>query len=401
MFFILAREGPCPGLGRVHPALFLFIKVCCRCSPFWGVRSIPPVQPPQKFVAQGGGKVCVEHAHQPQFEICFVEHQFGAAVQGVDAGVQGGQVGVFAGFNAQGDGVCVGDDERTHGEVVRRNGGDDEVVGPGNEDGPAAGEVVAGGAGGGGDDQAVCPVGIEEGVVEVDVDGDHAGGALAGDGHFVEGEVGVQRHATAAGFRLEHVAFFHGVFAAEHRFRGGSGFGAGNGGQEAQASGVDAQEGDAAAGYQGAGVQDGAVAAQANDQGGVQGLEFVGGFESGVVPASVPVGVGPILQAAVEVHGLACARKDVEHFCYVGKGFFREPTAVEGKHGAKVQPSLQVEVVVEVVQGVLGLAVRVCGWKRLHHGPAVATRCFCGFGGVRRINTHHSTRAVSGFCVGS
>ena len=74
---------------------------------------------------------------------------------------------------------------------MRRNGGDDEVVGPGDEDGAAAGEVVAGGAGGGGDDQAVRPVGVEEGVVEVDVDGDHAGGALAGDGYFVEGEVGV------------------------------------------------------------------------------------------------------------------------------------------------------------------------------------------------------------------
>ena len=145
---------------------------------------------------------------------------------------------------------------------------------------------------------------------------------------------------------MEHVAFLHGVFAAEYGFGGGCGFRAGDGGQEAQSSGVDAQKGDAAAGYQGAGVQNGAVAAQANDQGGVQGLEFFGGFEGGVVPAGVPVGVGPVLQAAVEVHGLACARKDFEHFYYVGKGFFREPTTVEGKHGAKVQPSLQVEVVV-------------------------------------------------------
>jgi len=152
---------------------------------------IPPVQPPEQFVAEGGGKVVGEGADQAEFEVGAAQDDFGGDVEGVDAGVQGGQVAFFAGFDAEGDGVCVGDDDGAHGEVVRGNGGDDEVVGPGDEDGAAAGEVVTGGAGGGGDDQSVGPVGIEEGVVEVDVDGDHAGGALAGNGQFVEGEVGV------------------------------------------------------------------------------------------------------------------------------------------------------------------------------------------------------------------
>ena len=67
-------------LGTSSSLPLSLLTVCCRCSALWGVRSIPPVQTPQKFVAQGGGKVRVEHADEAQFEVCFVEHQFGAAV---------------------------------------------------------------------------------------------------------------------------------------------------------------------------------------------------------------------------------------------------------------------------------------------------------------------------------
>jgi hypothetical protein len=100
-FKIFAFGGALPDLGGVLPPVL-----------------IPPVQPPEQFVAEGGGEVVGEGADEAEFEVCAAQDDFGGDVEGVDAGVQGGEVAFFAGFYAQGDGVCVGDDDGAHGEVV-------------------------------------------------------------------------------------------------------------------------------------------------------------------------------------------------------------------------------------------------------------------------------------------
>ena len=158
-----------------------------------------------------------------------------------------------------------------HPQVVGADGGDQDVLGGRFHNGPAGGDVVGSGTGGGADDDPIAaareqlhPVGVDD---KVDLLA-HGAGA---DGGLVEGGVLVDDPAVPDDPEVQHHVGLQPVFALHHlaqqfhlaRLQLG---------HVAQAAGVHPQDGDVVGAGEASQVEDGAVAAEADEHIGAGGL---------------------------------------------------------------------------------------------------------------------------------
>ncbi len=158
------------------------------------------------------------------------------------------------------------DYDRADGEQVRTDGRDQHSVDAGHDDGAVRGEVVGRGAGGSGDDDAV---GAEGGYgLFVDLDGEvaHAGDGSFGDDDVVEGVPLFDETAVADDLGTHHAADLDLGTVVAPGFEGGVELGEGNLGEEAEGAQVDAEDGGGGAGEGSGCGEEGAVAAEDDDE---------------------------------------------------------------------------------------------------------------------------------------
>src|SRR5690554_6629759 len=147
-------------------------------------QSVAFVEPPHQLVAQGVEVGVSGHLQGPEAKRRHLDLYFFAGVNHAGAAVERHQKFVAAAVDAKADGYVVGHHGGAHVEVVGRDGGDDEVFGSRQNDGAAATQAVCRGSGGRAYDDAVCPVGVQEFVVDVHVDFHHGSGVF-----FVQGQL--------------------------------------------------------------------------------------------------------------------------------------------------------------------------------------------------------------------
>ncbi len=178
--------------------------------------------------------------------------------------------------------------------------------------GPSADEVVGGRAGGGRDDDAVGAHGGDELLVDLDGEVGHAGDGALGDDDVVEGVPAAEHLAVAAQLGVHHVADFDAGAVGAPGFEGGVEVGEGDLGEEAEGAEVDAEDGGGGVG-EGAGCgEEGAVAAEDDDEVGAV-LGELGALDGvGVVDVGSALGVEETAIAAVFEPGDEFAQDDGE-----------------------------------------------------------------------------------------
>ena len=162
----------------------------------------------------------------------------------------------------------------------------DGGVDAGHDDGAVGGEVVGGGAGGGGDDDAVGAEGGDELAVDFDGEVAHAGDGAFGDDDVVEGVPLLEDLAVADVLGVHHAADLDLGAVVAPGFEGGVEVGERDLGEEAEGAEVHAEDGGGGAGEGSGCGEQGAVAAEDDDQvglvlGQVDALDGVGGGEVG------------------------------------------------------------------------------------------------------------------------
>jgi hypothetical protein len=164
------------------------------------------------------------------------------------------------------DGGFAWGDDGANGQQMGADGGDQHGVDAGHHDGSVSSEVVGGRAGGGGDDDAVGAEGGDKLLVDVDGEVAHAGDGALGDDDIVEGVPLAERFAVADVLGAHHAADldfgavvapgFEGVVEVRER----------NLGEEAEGAEVYAEDGRGSAGEGAGRGEEGAVAAEDDDE---------------------------------------------------------------------------------------------------------------------------------------
>ncbi len=202
-------------------------------------------------------------------------------------------------YDVNADSGLSGYDDGADGEQVGTDGVDDDGVDRGHNDGAIGGEVVGSGAGWGGDDDAVGAEGGDELLVDLDGVVAHAGDGALGDDDVVEGVPLLHELAIAEDGRVHHAADFHPGTVFAPGFECGVDFGEGNLGEEAEGAEVDTEDGGGGAGEDTGRGQQGAVAAEDDDDVGVM-RGHVGPFDGiGVVEVGGAIGIEEVVVAVL------------------------------------------------------------------------------------------------------
>ena len=180
-----------------------------------------------------------------------------------------------AAFDFEGDDVFIGNYNGAYIEVMRGDGGDDEIAGLGSYDGATATEGIACGTGWGANDKPVSPIGGEVFTTKEGANFDHGGAVRLMNSKLVEGKVEVAKDVFV-GFEAEDSAFIESELSFVHAMEGMADVGNGGAGEETEAAGVDAEDGDGGIVDEGYGVEHGAIATERDHE-----IGFAANFGSG------------------------------------------------------------------------------------------------------------------------
>jgi len=164
------------------------------------------------------------------------------------------------------DGGVAWDDDGADGEQVGTDGGDQHSVNAGHDNGAVGGEVVGGRAGWGGDDDAIGAEGGDELIIDLDGEVSHAGDGALRDDDVVEGVPLLDELSVAQDLGAHHAADFDLGAVVAPGFQGGVELGEGDLSEEAEGAEVDAEDGCGGAGEGAGRGEEGAVAAEDDDQ---------------------------------------------------------------------------------------------------------------------------------------
>ena len=165
-------------------------------------------------------------------------------------------------FDARG----IGNDQRAVGQHVRTDRSDDESVEGRMDDRAAGGERIGGGTGRRGHDQAVGAVAAHVTAVDGDIEIEHAGQRrLVGDG-VVQRALLFGRLSVVDDFRVEHHAVAGAMLAGQHAFEHGVEFVQRDASQKAEAAEIDREDREIVAVHGAGGGEQGAVAAEHDQQ---------------------------------------------------------------------------------------------------------------------------------------
>ena len=169
-------------------------------------------------------------------------------------------------YDFDADSGVAGDDDRADGEQVRTDRGDQHGVDVRHDNGPVGSEIVGRGAGGGGDDDAVGAEGGDGLLVYLDGEVAHAGDGSFGYDDVVEGVPLFDESAVADDLGAHHAANFDLGAVVAPGFEGGVELREGDFGEEAEGPEVDAEDGGGGAGEGSGCGEEGAVAAEDDDE---------------------------------------------------------------------------------------------------------------------------------------
>ena len=165
-------------------------------------------------------------------------------------------------FDARG----IGNDQRAVGQHVRTDRSDDESVEGRMDDRAAGGERIGGGTGRRGHDQAVGAVAAHVTAVDGDIEIEHAGQRrLVGDG-VVQRALLFGRLSEMNDFRVEHHTVAGAMLAGQHAFEYGVEFVQRDARQKAEAAEIDREDREIVAVHGAGGGEQGAVAAEHDQQ---------------------------------------------------------------------------------------------------------------------------------------
>ena len=178
---------------------------------------------------------------------------------------------------------AVGDDDGAVGEDVGRDGGDDEDAAFGEENGATGGEGIGGGPGGGGDDETVGVIFGEGLGVDLDGDFDEFGTAAPADDDVVEGAFGEDDAAFAFDGDGQERALAEDVGFFDEALDGAVVAACTHAGEETEGAKINAEDGFELPGHFAQGAEDGAVAAEDDDDLGTVGelgdVEAIGAIQ--------------------------------------------------------------------------------------------------------------------------
>ena len=169
-------------------------------------------------------------------------------------------------YDVDADLSVAGNDDGANGEQVGADGRDQHGVHVRHHDGAVGRQVVGSGAGGRGDDDAVGAEGSDELLFDFDREVTHAGDGAFGDDDVVESVPLLDGLAVADDFGVHHAADLNVRLVLAPIVEGGVEVGQGDFGEEAERAEVDAEDGCGGAGKGAGRGEEGAIAAEDDDE---------------------------------------------------------------------------------------------------------------------------------------